>query len=222
MNLSETRAQETPDGRAATPPTPGAPGPTPAPNNGAAKAAANDSPAKAGATAKAGDAPGDPAPAERPAQAAAEEEHRFNIPEGFDPDPYADRFGEVALELGLGSEEAEKLVEFWNEVAGDLSAAREDAWSEARREWAEKTMRDREIGGANLERTIHLASRVVNTFGNEELKEVFRATGLGNHPEVVRFMARVGKAVGEDELHLGSHSPTGGQKTPAELIYGRK
>lgn len=217
---NETRAIE-PDGRAETNQPPGAPGKVPAPNNRAAQAAINNGNTPK-ATANQGDAASDPAHAERPIGARPEEEERFHMPGEFDPDPYGERFSEAAAELGLGANGAEKLVTFWNEVAADLAAAREDAWVEARRDWAARTMRDREIGGANLERTIQLASRVVSTFGNEELKEVFRATGLGNHPEVVRFMARVGQAVGEDELHVGNQPPTGGRKSPAELIYGRR
>lgn len=216
---NETRANA-PDGQAASNPPPGAQGTVPAQKTQAGKAATSGESAKT--TAKQGDAASDPAPAERQEGAMPESEDRFRMPGEFDPDPYGERFSEAAAELGLGGSGAEKLVTFWNEVAADLAAAREDAWVEARRDWAARTMRDREIGGANLERTIQLASRVVNTFGNEELKEVFRATGLGNHPEVVRFMARVGQAVGEDELHVGSQSPAGGKKSPAELIYGRR
>lgn len=178
-------------------------------------------PAGEAAAARPGDLEKDPASADERFTGEGEKP-RFSMPDGFDPDPYAERFGEVAGELGLDAPGSEKLVAFWNEVAGDVAAAREDAWKEARREWATRTLRDREIGGANLDRTILLASRVVNSFGSEELKEVFRSTGLGNHPEVVRFMTRVGKALGEDELHVGSQSPTGGQKSAAELIYGRK
>lgn len=215
---SETRAGA-PDGTEQKA-EPGARGKTPAPNAQAAKAAAGSEAVMA--TAKLGDAASDPASAERLEGFGPEEEDRFRMPGDFDPDPYGERFSEAAAELGLSGSGAEKLVRFWNEVAEDLAAAREDAWIQARREWAARTMRDREIGGANLDRTVQLASRVVNAYGSEELKEVFRATGLGNHPEVVRFMARVGRAVGEDELHLGSQTPTGGAKSPAELIYGRR
>jgi len=149
-------------------------------------------------------------------------EEEFALPEGFTPSDYSDRFAEVASHLKLGSREAGTLMAFWAEVAKDVEDSRVDAWNDARRHWAHATMRDREMGGKNLSSTVGYAATAVNTFGTEGLKEVFRATGLGNHPEVVRFMAKVGRAMAEDPLLTGQPGGHGGPKSAAELIYGRK
>lgn len=148
--------------------------------------------------------------------------YEFELPEGFDPGRHLEDFKDLARKMGLSHGIARELVGFWVNVAADAESEREDAWKTARREWAYMTARDPEIGGSRLPETVHLAQRVINTYGTEGLKELFRVTGLGNHPEVVRFFARVGRAMGEDGFHEGPPAAAGGRKTAAELIYGRQ
>lgn len=154
-------------------------------------------------------------------QEIPDDDFDFTLPDGFDPGDYLDEFKTLARELKLGREEAEKLVAFWAEVSGDIENAREEAWKEAGREWAHATARDPEVGGRNLEGAVRVAARVVNAFGSEGLKEVFRATGLGNHPEVVRFLMKVGRAMSEDTLLGASQAGRSRGASAAELIYGR-
>lgn len=150
------------------------------------------------------------------------EEYLFETPEGFDPGRHLDEFRELAGKMKLEGPKARELVNFWVNVAREVEEEREDAWLAARKEWAVQTARDHEIGGANLEKSVHLAARAVNAFGTDGLKEVFRMTGLGNHPEVVRFFTRVGATLGEDSFHAGTLPQGQGPKSAAELIYGRR
>jgi hypothetical protein len=59
-------------------------------------------------------------------------------------------------------------------------------------------------------------------YATEPLKEMLRNTGLGNHPEVVRFFARLGKEAASDNFEV---SPVGNvppkvTKGLAERLYG--
>ena len=47
----------------------------------------------------------------------------------------------------------------------------------------------------NFEKT---AKSALDTFGNDALKSLLVETGFGNHPEIIRFMYRAGKAISED------------------------
>ena len=47
---------------------------------------------------------------------------------------------------------------------------------------------------ANLE----VAKSSLKAFGTDALKSLLQESGLGNHPEVIRFMYRAGKAISED------------------------
>lgn len=49
-------------------------------------------------------------------------------------------------------------------------------------------------------RHVELAKRVIYRWGDEELREVLDATGLGNHPAVIRIFGRIGEEMNKDEL----------------------
>jgi hypothetical protein len=58
-------------------------------------------------------------------------------------------------------------------------------------------------------------------FGTPELKAALEQTGMGNHPELVRLFAKVGKAMGEDSLVAGGKS-SGGSGSIVDAFYPTK
>jgi len=42
-------------------------------------------------------------------------------------------------------------------------------------------------------------------------------TGMGNHPELVRTFAQIGKAISEDKIHMGNQSH--GERSAADILY---
>lgn len=57
----------------------------------------------------------------------------------------------------------------------------------------------------------------MDKFGSPELKQYLNETGLGNHPELVRIFANIGKAMSEDGLVTGN---SGGVKSAADVLFG--
>ena len=55
------------------------------------------------------------------------------------------------------------------------------------------------LDGSRLKATIEAAGKAIDRFGTPGLREVLNFTGAGNHPEVVRFFARIGRAISEDQ-----------------------
>jgi hypothetical protein len=49
--------------------------------------------------------------------------------------------------------------------------------------------------GANLGQTLADARSVINQFGDTELKDALDDSGLGSHPAIVRFVAKVAAAM---------------------------
>ncbi|MEC7472463.1 MAG: hypothetical protein VX946_03765 [Pseudomonadota bacterium] len=45
--------------------------------------------------------------------------------------------------------------------------------------------------------------KAIEKFGSPELRQVLNDSGLGNHPELVKFCHRIGKAISDDSLVLG-------------------
>lgn len=151
-------------------------------------------------------------------QGAPESYTEFVVPEGVTLDPaMRDAWSEVARELDLPQDSAQKVVDKLVPVLARRDAERQTALAN---EWEQATRSDADIGGEHLEANLALAKKAIDTFGNDELRTLLR-TPFGSHPEVVRFMHAVGKAIGEDDRFVSAGE--GGKpapKTLAKRIYG--
>lgn len=126
----------------------------------------------------------------------APEKYEFVAPEGkeFDAETIG-QFSEIAKELNLSQEAAQKLVE----TMGPKIAERQMAQVEmVRNEWAQQAQSDKEYGGDKLQENLAVAKKALDSFGSPELRALLNESGLGNNPEVIRFMYRAGKAISED------------------------
>ncbi|MDR1397387.1 MAG: hypothetical protein LBJ14_06615 [Desulfarculales bacterium] len=75
--------------------------------------------------------------------------------------------------------------------------------------WRQEILKDPLLGGANLEKTRTNLARAVSEFGSDELKQLINDSGLGFHPEFVRFVNKVGLALAEPRGIKGSASGGG-------------
>lgn len=100
----------------------------------------------------------------------------------------------IFKELGLNQEQAQKLVNF----QAKQQAQQLDTFNQQIETWANQAKADKEYGGDKFEENVTLARTVVNKFGTPELKQLLDNHGVGNHPEVIRFMVRVGQLTRED------------------------
>ena len=129
----------------------------------------------------------------------APEKYEFNTkvadaPGELDPEVVT-AFGEVAKDLNLPQEAAQKVLD---KVAPVIQARQAKAIEEAKAGWANDSQADKEFGGENFDSNLTVAKSALDTFGNDALKSLLAETGFGNHPEIIRFMYRAGKAISED------------------------
>lgn len=145
----------------------------------------------------------------------APETYEFKAAEGqeFDPKVLA-AYSEVAKELNLSQEAAQKVID---KIAPELAAKQERVLAEARTQWAEQVKADTEIGGTNVAENIALANKAFNDFGTPELRKLLDETGFGDHPEMLRWAHRVGKAISEDGFVAGKGSNV--QTDPAKTMF---
>lgn len=106
--------------------------------------------------------------------------------------------------VDLGAKQAAQIVAQFTAEAQANPVMLASHWAS---EWSKLTAADAEYGGKNLTTNMAQVAKVFGTFGTPELGEFLNKTGLAHHPELIRFMHRVGKAVGEDTLV----TPSGGQ-----------
>ena len=149
----------------------------------------------------------------------APEKYEFNMkvadaPDELDPDVIT-AFGEVAKELDLPQEAAQKVID---KVAPIMQAKQAKVVEEVKTEWANDSQSDSEFGGENLKSNLEIAKSSLNAFGTDALKSLLEESGLGNHPEVIRFMYRAGKAISEDSYVGNSQGANAqGNKVPKDF-----
>tara|TARA_B100000287_G_scaffold93877_1_gene86046 strand:- start:407 stop:1090 length:684 start_codon:yes stop_codon:yes gene_type:complete len=129
----------------------------------------------------------------------APDKYEFNAkvadaPDELDPEVLT-AFGDVAKELDLPQEAAQKVLD---KVAPVIQAKQAKVIEQARADWATESQSDEEFGGENLGANLEIAKSSLNAFGTDAFKSLLSESGLGNHPEVIRFMYRAGKAISED------------------------
>ena len=148
----------------------------------------------------------------------APDKYEFNskvadAPNELDPEVLT-AFGDVAKELNLPQEAAQKVLD---KVAPVIQARQAKEVEQAKTNWANDSQSDEEFGGENLNANLETAKSALNAFGTDALKSLLQESGLGNHPEVIRFMYRAGKAISEDSYVGNSQGADPKGNTPKDF-----
>ena len=104
-------------------------------------------------------------------------------------------FTEAAKSVGLSQENAQKM---FTAMYGEADNYVRRRTQEFAAQWAEQSKADPEFGGANFNQNMGQIAAAYRQFATPELKQLLDASGLGNHPEVMRLFYRVGKALSQD------------------------
>lgn len=133
-------------------------------------------------------------------KAEAPEAYELKMPEGVELDKAAaDEFTTIAKELKLSAADAQKVAD----VGAKMAQRQVEAHTRLVESWTESVKTDKEIGGDNLAENLGVARKAIDTFGSDSFKSLLNQSGLGNHPEVVKFAYKVGKAISEDRFVTG-------------------
>jgi hypothetical protein len=128
----------------------------------------------------------------------------FELDEGLQLDSAAlEKVAPLFKEMGLSQENAQKLVTAYAEQVQAGEQGRQESFNQTIQGWADQVKNDSEIGGEKFDENIGIAKDAIVKFGTPELKEILETTGVGNHPEIVRFMVKVGRLTREDSLQGG-------------------
>jgi hypothetical protein len=154
-------------------------------------------------------------------QGAPEQYEEFKAPEGLSyDDQFMGTFKDVAKELNLSQKQAQHLLDKCAPVLAQRQVEQIKAVSD---QWVERTRSDKEIGGTNWTRAASDIARVRDRFGvnadgkmDPDIAE-FMSTPIGNHPGLLKLLARVGRAFGEAGFPKGGNDSDG--KIRLEDIY---
>lgn len=191
------------------------------PNTPAAAPAA--APAQAGAEAapKAGETLLTPAPEVKPGEKGGEAEAHESTPVDIEvklPDnvpvdaAVLSEFKAVAKDLKLDSAGAQRLIDLQVKATENFAKVADETWQRTKAEWATAAKGDKEYGGPQFDASIKFARTAVEKFATPEFKQMLSDFGFGDHPELIRFMVRVGKAIAEDRTAGTTAAGVGAEK----------
>jgi hypothetical protein len=159
--------------------------------------------------------------------AAVPDKYELTVPDGFDgidSDVLAEATP-VLKDLKLTNEQADKLTPIAAQLVKKTMDRAEAAITERaiqnRKDWAEAFDKDPEIGGANKQKTIDFAAKAFDHYGikaGEGVRQLLEESGLGNHPDLIRFVAAVGRDLAEGTHDRGT--AVNAPKTPEGTLYG--
>lgn len=152
------------------------------------------------------------------------------MPDGVEVDQgMLDAVSPVFKEIGLTNGAAQKLTDAFAKLqqgrAEEYAKSSEGAWSMSQYDyfkkngtpdkWVDTAKADKDIGGAKWDTTVVTARRAIDRLGTPALKEYLEASGGGNHPEIIRLIAKAGEFIKEDEPAGGD----GGGNKPADAAH---
>lgn len=139
------------------------------------------------------------------------DKYDFKMPDGTKVDEaLIKEFRTAAHTSGLQPRQAQGLLDWFNKTQGDrmtaYSKTMEDGVGKLKTEW-----------GGKFDEKLSVASRAVKEMGGDELISLLEETGLGNHPTLVKFFAKLGESTMESQLIVGDGG-SNGQETKDEIL----
>lgn len=121
------------------------------------------------------------------------EEFSFTPPEGIDLDPAAvEGFRAIAKKHQLKGEAAQEVAEY----GVKLFAQQKEAIDAQVTKWAEEAKADPDLT-KGFDKNLALAESALKKYGDDTLVTLLRSSGLGNHPAIIKFCWKIGKAIAE-------------------------
>ncbi len=128
-----------------------------------------------------------------------------------------------AKEAKIPQAEAQKLVDALHaESVASVTAAKAKAEGDYKalyQTWGDELRKDAEVGGDKLKDSLAQAKRSLRVFATPEERAFLESTPFGNHPVLVKILARAGAKLSEDGFIGGGTNPAP-PKTPAQVAYG--
>ena len=147
------------------------------------------------------------------------ETYTFEPPEGLELDDETkgriDAFADTAREMGLTQKQYQSLIEYDINRAQQLNDVAVESWDRQVDGWRQSAKTDKEIGGENFAENLKVAESAIKQFGDPDLRALLKSPSpenpnglaIGNHPAVLRFLNRVGKAIADPKLLQGDAAP---------------
>ena len=147
----------------------------------------------------------------------------LKLPDGMILDePTSKGFVEIVNKFGLPRDAVAALTTLQANVMKGLSEKGNSDWNTTQETWRTEVSNDPEIGGDKTAPTLGAISKLVDKYGTPELRGVFDLTGAGNHPQVIKFLSKIAKDLGEGTFVSAGMPGTGAQDAATKLFPHQK
>lgn len=155
-------------------------------------------------------------PAEKP---AVPEKYELKLPQGSQLEPsYLEKVASLAKEKGWSNARAQEYIDDRHAAVAEYQTKQQaDLQTLNLKTWKEELMADPDFGGKNFEVSGHLAYKAAERFGGKEFAEVLKTSQLNHHPQLFRFLVRVGKAM-ESDTFVESKNTSPGRGTQEDKL----
>lgn len=128
--------------------------------------------------------------------------YTLTAPEGYPISEGALKgLNEVCKSANLNEEQANAVMAYMQSNYTSFVAQQQEAMQAQAKTWIGEFQADKEFGGDKFDASLADAQRALATFDKSgTVSKMLRETGYGNNPDVLRIFARVGRALGEDQL----------------------
>lgn len=142
----------------------------------------------------------------------------FAMPEGMNLDTaQLEAATPVFKELGLSQEQAQRLVDLQAQHVQAQQQAADHAFNQQLETWLDEAKADPAIGGDNFGRSVDAANKAVDAYGDQDFRTLMDQFGVGNHPAMIRMLAKIGAPLMEDVP--GGGAPAGPGSDRKSILY---
>lgn len=146
-------------------------------------------------------------------------EYKFPQVDGEDlPAEVVAELSATAKELGLTQAQAEKFAAYELKLRADADKETKAALEKVQQDWRDQVKADKDIGGAKLDENLATAKKALEKFFPEVAKNQAGFPFL-DHPDVVRGLVAIGKAIGPDGDFVRSPGSATGAADPAKVLF---
>jgi len=120
-------------------------------------------------------------------------------------------------EAGINQAQSQKFIDLYASKMQEVEQGKLDTFNQLRQDWVKQSKSDADFGGDKFDESIGAAKAALEKFGTPELSKLLDDFGVGDHPEMIRFMVAVGRLTQED-------TPGGGRagtqtKSTTDILY---
>lgn len=162
------------------------------------------------------------------------EESCYGKPERYDysgvelPENYCydekllNEFNELAGKYNLSQKSANELMSMAVKLTQLTGSNYSKTMAEQQRQKVEdykhNLITDREIGGANFERTMRTANIAYTQFADDDVQSLLAQSGLNCHPKVVKMFYEIGKRMRNDSIY-GMNIAAAPKENREDILY---